>query len=163
MHGELTVAQALGLVAVPPPVDKLVVCQGDACAPNTLLSDDGHWSGHVDLGVMGVADRWADLAVATWSTEWNYGPGWEADLLDGLRCRSRSCAHSLLQAPLGPRSLNPLSSGRVAGFLLPRASFPTGWLHEAGACSNIAGCDLGPCSIEAHRASSPDIRVTTAW
>ena len=33
------------------------------------------------LGSLGVADRWADLAVATWSTEWNYGPGWDDDLL----------------------------------------------------------------------------------
>jgi kanamycin kinase len=24
----------------------------------------------VDLGELGIADRWADLAVATWSTEW---------------------------------------------------------------------------------------------
>jgi hypothetical protein len=24
----------------------------------------------------------ADLAVATWSTTWNYGPGWEIPLLD---------------------------------------------------------------------------------
>jgi hypothetical protein len=31
---------------------------------------------------MGVADRWADLAVATWSTTWNYGHGWESTLLD---------------------------------------------------------------------------------
>jgi kanamycin kinase len=30
---------------------------------------------------LGVADRWADLAVATWSTQWNYGPGWEQPLL----------------------------------------------------------------------------------
>jgi kanamycin kinase len=30
---------------------------------------------------MGIADRWADLAVATWSTTWNYGPGWEQELL----------------------------------------------------------------------------------
>jgi kanamycin kinase len=59
-----------------------VVCHGDACAPNTLLTVDGHWSGHVDLGLLGTADRWADLAVATWSTEWNYGPGWEQLLLD---------------------------------------------------------------------------------
>ena len=64
-----------------PPVDRLVVCHGDACAPNTLLDDDGHWMGHVDLGRVGVADRWADLAVATWSTVWNYGPGYEDRLL----------------------------------------------------------------------------------
>jgi kanamycin kinase len=64
-----------------PAVDRLVVCHGDACAPNTLLAPDGTWSAHVDLGSLGVADRWADLAVATWSTEWNYGPGWEPALL----------------------------------------------------------------------------------
>jgi kanamycin kinase len=28
------------------------------------------------------AARWADIAVATWSAEWNYGPGWEPLLLD---------------------------------------------------------------------------------
>ena len=65
-----------------PPVDRFVVCHGDPCAPNTLIGDDGRWSGHVDLGDLGVADRWADLAVATWSTEWNYGPDWERPLLD---------------------------------------------------------------------------------
>ncbi len=73
-HGGLSVQQALDLVGATPPVDKLVVCQGDACAPNTLLLEDGHWSGHLDLGSMGVADRWADLAIATWSAEWNFGP-----------------------------------------------------------------------------------------
>jgi kanamycin kinase len=65
-----------------PPADKLVVCHGDACAPNTLITDNGRWSGHVDLGDLGVADRWADLAVATLSTGWNYGPGWDQVLLD---------------------------------------------------------------------------------
>lgn len=65
-----------------PPIDRLVVCHGDACAPNTLLDEEGRWTGHVDLGALGVADRWADLAVATWSTEWNYGPGWEDLLLE---------------------------------------------------------------------------------
>lgn len=68
-----TVKQALRHVSDPPPVDRLVVCHGDACAPNTLLYGDGHLAGHVDLGSLGLADRWADLAVATWSTEWNYG------------------------------------------------------------------------------------------
>ncbi|MEU5643225.1 aminoglycoside 3'-phosphotransferase [Streptomyces milbemycinicus] len=67
----------------PPPIGRLVVCHGDPCAPNTLLNPDGTWSGHVDMGALGLADRWADLAVATWSTEWNYGPGWDDTLLDG--------------------------------------------------------------------------------
>jgi len=31
----------------------------------------------VDMATLGVADRWADLAVASWSLGWNYGPGWE--------------------------------------------------------------------------------------
>ncbi len=62
-------------------IDKLVVCHGDACVPNTLITEDGQYSGQVDMAHLGTADRWADLAVATWSTEWNYGPGWEETLL----------------------------------------------------------------------------------
>lgn len=61
----------------PPPVDRPVVCHGDACAPNTLLAEDGRWTAHVDLGALGVGDPWADLAIAAWSTEWNYGQGYE--------------------------------------------------------------------------------------
>lgn len=59
-------------------VDRLVVAHGDACAPNTLIADDGAFLAHVDLGSLGVADRWADLAIASMSLEWNYGPGHEA-------------------------------------------------------------------------------------
>jgi len=81
VHRSLTVDQALAALGDPPPVDKPVVCHGDACAPNTILTDAGTWSGHVDLGALGVADRWADLAVATWSTQWNFGRGWESRLL----------------------------------------------------------------------------------
>lgn len=81
-HGKLSPHEALARLADPPPVDQLVVCHGDACAPNTLLRDAGTWSGHVDLGALGVADRWADLAVATWSLDWNYGPGWQSVLLE---------------------------------------------------------------------------------
>jgi kanamycin kinase len=79
---EVADSAARDALTAAPDVDRLVVCHGDACAPNTLLDDDGEWSGHVDLGSLGVADRWADLAVATWSTVWNYGPGWEGALLD---------------------------------------------------------------------------------
>ena len=81
-HLELGIEGALAQIQNIPPADKLVVCHGDACAPNTLITDNGRWSGHVDLGDLGVADRWADLAIATWSTGWNYGPGWEQVLLD---------------------------------------------------------------------------------
>ncbi len=81
-HQHLTLRRALEQLAEPPCVDLMVVCQGDACAPNTLVADDGSCVGHVDLGDLGTADRWADLAVATWSTVWNYGPGWETPLLD---------------------------------------------------------------------------------
>jgi kanamycin kinase len=62
----------------PPPVDRLVVCHGDACAPNTLLDDaTGDAVAWVDLSGVGVADRWADVAVATMSLDWNYGTGWQ--------------------------------------------------------------------------------------
>ena len=66
----------------PPAIDRLVVCHGDACAPNTLLHDDGAFAAHVDLGSLGVADRWADLAVAAWSAEWNYGRGYDDMVYD---------------------------------------------------------------------------------
>jgi aminoglycoside phosphotransferase len=78
----LDLATALKIVDDAPDIDRLVVCPGDACAPNTLIDDDGRCSGHVDLGSLGTADRWADLAIATWSATWNYGPGWETTLLE---------------------------------------------------------------------------------
>jgi kanamycin kinase len=81
-HRPLGLPAALALVRDIPDVDALVVCHGDTCAPNTLIDDRGHWSGHVDFGTMGVADRWADLAIATLSTQWNYGAGWEQAVLD---------------------------------------------------------------------------------
>ncbi|QII05588.1 aminoglycoside 3'-phosphotransferase [Rhodococcoides fascians A25f] len=70
------------LPAESPAVDRLVVCHGDACMPNTLIADDGSWAAHVDMGSMGVADRWADLAPAIWSTEYNYGRSYCKAFLD---------------------------------------------------------------------------------
>jgi kanamycin kinase len=66
----------------PPPIDQLVVCHGDACVPNTLLDSEGRWIAHVDLAALGTADRWADIAVASMSTAWNFGPGWEDALIE---------------------------------------------------------------------------------
>ena len=66
----------------PPTSDQLVVCHGDACAPNTLIDHAGEWVALVDMERLGIADRWADLAIASWSTQWNYGPGWEGLVYD---------------------------------------------------------------------------------
>lgn len=58
---------------------QLVVCHGDPCVPNTLLDSSGDFAAHVDLGLLGVADRWSDLAIASYSIGWdiNFGPGYE--------------------------------------------------------------------------------------
>ncbi len=82
-YRELSVAEVRARLQDAPEVTDPVVCHGDACAPNTLLSAQGSWVGHVDLGGLGVADRWADLAVAAWSMDWNYGPGFEQFVYEG--------------------------------------------------------------------------------
>jgi kanamycin kinase len=76
-HARQPLQRLLTRLADPPPVDRLVVCHGDACAPNTVLDEAGRVAGFVDLGSLGLADRWADLAVGSWSLGWNYGPGYE--------------------------------------------------------------------------------------
>jgi kanamycin kinase len=65
-----------------PPILDPVVVHGDACAPNTLITDDGVWAGNVDFGDLGVGDRWADLAVASMSLDWNYGEGHQEEFFD---------------------------------------------------------------------------------
>lgn len=103
-HAGLTPARAVAVLADPPAVDQLVVCHGDACAPNTLIGADGTVAGHVDLGSLGVGDRWADLAVATWSLDWNYGPGWQPVLLAayGIAPDPRRTAYYRLLWDLSP-------------------------------------------------------------
>lgn len=64
------------LEAMRPDTEDLVVCHGDYCFPNILL-DEGQITGYLDLGELGVADRWCDVAVGAWSTTWNVGPGYE--------------------------------------------------------------------------------------
>ena len=82
VHRHLTPAKALERVReLVLPEESLVVCHGDYCLPNVLL-DGGRVVGYLDLGEVGVADRWRDLAVATWSMTWNLGPGYEDLFLD---------------------------------------------------------------------------------
>ncbi|MDA8116940.1 MAG: aminoglycoside 3'-phosphotransferase [Actinomycetota bacterium] len=98
-HRVLTPQEALARLRNIPAVDTAVVCHGDACAPNTLLDGAGGFRAHVDLGSLGVADRWADLAVATWSTIWNFGEGYEDALLDAYGIdpdRERTAYYRLL-------------------------------------------------------------------
>lgn len=65
---------------------------------------DGHRAGLVDLGSLGVANRWADLAIATWSADWNYEPGWQDALLDayGVDADIERIAYYRLLWDLGP-------------------------------------------------------------
>ena len=82
-HAHLGPRAALAQLHRTRPVEvDLVVCHGDYCLPNVLLDDEGTVTGYVDLGELGAADRWWDLAVATWSLDWNLGPGWEQVFLD---------------------------------------------------------------------------------
>jgi kanamycin kinase len=64
----------------PPPLNDPVVVHGDACAPNTLISLAGEWVGHVDFGDLAIGDRWADLAIASLSLDWNFGEGHQDEL-----------------------------------------------------------------------------------
>ena len=59
-----------------------VLVHGDACTPNTLISTTGEWTGNVDFGDLGVGDRWADLAIASLSLDWNFGEGHQHELFD---------------------------------------------------------------------------------
>ena len=42
----------------------------------------GAWTGHVDFGDLAVGDRWADLAVASLSLDWNFGEGHQDELFE---------------------------------------------------------------------------------
>ena len=82
VDSRVAVAAAHGVVVPPtlraaPPIDRLVVCHGDPCVPNTLIAASGEFAAIVDVARIGVADRWADLAVASMSLGWNFGEGWE--------------------------------------------------------------------------------------
>ena len=99
VHAHLSAPAALELLRrTSPREEDLVVCHGDYCFPNVLFAGS-RLAGFVDLGELGVADRWWDLAVATWSTTWNVGPGWEDLFLEAYgapRDRGRAAFFRLL-------------------------------------------------------------------
>lgn len=87
-YQHLTAASALStLERTAPPDEDLVVCHGDYCPPNALLVG-GKVTGYVDLGELGVADRWWDIAVGAWSMCWNFGDEYEQLFYDSYGIES---------------------------------------------------------------------------
>lgn len=78
------------LLQTRPTDEDLVVCHGDYCLPNVLLKE-GKLSGFVDLGRLGVADRYQDLALMTRSLTSDHNPqfgeGWDQVFLEAYGIR----------------------------------------------------------------------------
>ncbi len=69
------------LVALKPASEDIVVTHGDACMPN-FVAVGKRFSGFVDCGRLGLADRHQDLALACWSIQHNIGEKWMQPFLD---------------------------------------------------------------------------------
>lgn len=75
IHRGLSPEELLELVAasVPDEPTDPVVTHGDYCLPNVVLHEDGTLSGLVDVGLLGVGDRYRDLGIGARSVARNLG------------------------------------------------------------------------------------------
>ena len=81
-HEGWTAAAVLNwLQANRPPPGDLVVTHGDVSLPN-LMAAGGTFTGFIDCGRLGVADRWQDLAIACRSLTYNCGRDHVSAFLD---------------------------------------------------------------------------------
>jgi len=68
------------LVEKRPSTEDFVVTHGDACLPN-FMADGASFSGYIDCGRLGIADRHQDIALACGSVEYNFGAELVAEFL----------------------------------------------------------------------------------
>lgn len=69
-----------------PSVERRVLLHGDPSLPNVIVSD-AKLTGFIDLGTVGMGDALRDIALALWSLQYNYGPGFSEHLLMGYGLR----------------------------------------------------------------------------